>query len=112
MRVFLGLWVRPMADALIENPILNGRQEVRRRVDGERRPRGERHVEPWPAPPRSQDGHGIGKTAVIAMLIAWQALNQLANPQDARFSDAFRIVSPGITICGRLRVLLPNDPNN
>ena len=51
-----------------------------------------------------------GKTVVMAMLIAWQALNKLANPQDARFSDAFLIVTPGITIRDRLRVLLPNDP--
>ena len=55
---------------------------------------------------------GSGKTLVMAMLIAWQALNKLANPQDARFSDAFLIVTPGITIRDRLRVLLPNDPNN
>ena len=55
---------------------------------------------------------GSGKTVVMAMLIAWQALNKLANPQDARFSDAFLIVTPGITIRDRLRVLLPNDPNN
>ncbi len=55
---------------------------------------------------------GSGKTVVMAMLIAWQALNKLANPQDARFSDTFLIVSPGITIRDRLRVLLPSDPNN
>ena len=55
---------------------------------------------------------GAGKTVVMAMLIAWQALNKLANPQDARFSDAFLIVTPGITIRDRLRVLLPNDPQN
>ncbi len=55
---------------------------------------------------------GSGKTVVMGMLIAWQALNKLANPQDARFSDAFLIVSPGITIRDRLRVLLPNDPQN
>ncbi len=55
---------------------------------------------------------GSGKTVVIAMLIAWQALNKLANHQDARFSDTFLIVSPGITIRDRLRVLLPNDPTN
>lgn len=55
---------------------------------------------------------GTGKTVVMAMLIAWQALNKLANPQDARFSDAFLIVTPGITIRDRLRVLLPNDPQN
>jgi type III restriction enzyme len=53
---------------------------------------------------------GSGKTVVMAMLIAWQALNKLANTQDARFSDAFLIVTPGITIRDRLRVLLPNDP--
>lgn len=55
---------------------------------------------------------GSGKTVVMAMLIAWQALNKLANTQDARFSDAFLIVTPGITIKDRLRVLLPNDPQN
>ncbi|TWT40944.1 Type III restriction enzyme, res subunit [Phycisphaerae bacterium RAS1] len=55
---------------------------------------------------------GAGKTVVMAMLIAWQALNKLANPQDARFSDTFLIVTPGITIRDRLRVLLPNDPQN
>jgi type III restriction enzyme len=55
---------------------------------------------------------GTGKTVVMAMLIAWNALNKLANPQDARFSDTFLIVTPGITIRDRLRVLLPNDPQN
>ena len=55
---------------------------------------------------------GSGKTVVMAMLIAWQALNKLANPQDALFSDTFLIVTPGITIRDRLRVLLPNDPQN
>ena len=55
---------------------------------------------------------GSGKTVVMAMLIAWQALNKLANPQDARFTDTFLIVTPGITIRDRLRVLLPNDPEN
>lgn len=53
-----------------------------------------------------------GKTVVMTMLIAWHTLNKLANPQDARFSDAFLIVTPGITIRDRLRVLLPNDPQN
>ena len=55
---------------------------------------------------------GSGKTIVMGMLIAWQALNKLANPQDGRFSDAFLIVAPGITIRDRLRVLWPNDPQN
>ncbi|MDP8904448.1 MAG: DEAD/DEAH box helicase family protein [Chloroflexota bacterium] len=55
---------------------------------------------------------GSGKTVVMAMLIAWQALNKQANQQDRRFSDRFLIVTPGITIRDRLRVLLPNDPTN
>jgi type III restriction enzyme len=55
---------------------------------------------------------GTGKTVVMGMLIAWQALNKLAHPQDVRFSDAFLIVAPGITIRDRLRVLLPSDPGN
>ena len=48
----------------------------------------------------------------MAMLIAWQTLNKQANPQDARFSDAFLVVTPGITIRDRLRVLLPEDGEN
>ena len=55
---------------------------------------------------------GSGKTVVMAMLIAWQTLNKLASPQDGRFTDAFLIVTPGITIRDRLRVLFPNDPGN
>ena len=37
---------------------------------------------------------GSGKTVVMAMLIAWHTLNKLAAPQDARFGDAFLIVTP------------------
>jgi len=55
---------------------------------------------------------GSGKTLVMAMIIAWQALNKLRYPQDARFSDAFLVVSPGITVRDRLRVLMPSDPEN
>ncbi|MDO8616111.1 MAG: DEAD/DEAH box helicase family protein [Dehalococcoidia bacterium] len=55
---------------------------------------------------------GSGKTVVMAMLVAWHVLNKKANTQDARFTDAFLIVTPGITIKDRLRVLLPNDPAN
>lgn len=45
-------------------------------------------------------------------LIAWQTLNKLADPYDKRFSTRFLVVTPGITIRDRLRVLLPNDPGN
>ena len=55
---------------------------------------------------------GSGKTVVMSMLIAWQALNKRRYPWDNRFTDAFLIVAPGITIRDRLRVLLPSDPNN
>lgn len=55
---------------------------------------------------------GSGKTVVMAMLIAWHALNKLENPQDAKFTDTFLVIAPGITIRDRLRVLLPSDPGN
>ena len=55
---------------------------------------------------------GSGKTLVMAMLIAWQTLNKIASQQDVRFSDTFLVVAPGITIKDRLRVLMPNDPQN
>ncbi len=55
---------------------------------------------------------GSGKTLVMAMLIAWHTLNKVAAPKDSRFSDTFLTVTPGITIRDRLRVLLPNDPEN
>ncbi len=55
---------------------------------------------------------GSGKTVVMAMIVVWQTLNKVASPKDTRFSDAFLVVTPGITIRDRLRVLLPSDPNN
>jgi type III restriction enzyme len=55
---------------------------------------------------------GSGKTVVMGMVIAWHTINKLENPQDARFTDTFLIITPGITIRDRLRVLLPNDPHN
>jgi type III restriction enzyme len=53
-----------------------------------------------------------GKTVVMAMLIAWHALNKLADQKDKRFSDIFLVVTPGITIKDWLRVLLRNDAEN
>ena len=55
---------------------------------------------------------GSGKTVVMAMLIAWQTLNKVASPSDARFAKRFLVVTPGITIRDRLRVLSPSDPGN
>ncbi len=55
---------------------------------------------------------GSGKTVVMGMVIAWQVLNKIANPQDRRFSDAVLIVCPNLTIKERLQVLLPWKPGN
>ena len=55
---------------------------------------------------------GSGKTTVMAMLIAWHTCNKAANPMDKRFSHAFLVVAPGLTIRDRLRVLLPSDPQS
>ncbi|MCY4015822.1 MAG: DEAD/DEAH box helicase family protein [Gammaproteobacteria bacterium] len=55
---------------------------------------------------------GAGKTTVMAMLIAWQTINAVRHPQSERFTKGFLIVTPGITIRDRLRVLLPNDPES
>lgn len=55
---------------------------------------------------------GSGKTVVMAMLIAWQTLNKIASPTDKRYAKRFLIITPGITIRDRLRVLQPNDPGN
>ncbi len=55
---------------------------------------------------------GTGKTIVMAMLIAWQTANKAFRPRDARFTNRFLVVTPGITIRDRLRVLLPADDGN
>jgi type III restriction enzyme len=55
---------------------------------------------------------GSGKTVVMAMLIAWQTLNKVANPRDDRFARHFLVVAPGITVRDRLRVLRPDHPDN
>jgi type III restriction enzyme len=55
---------------------------------------------------------GSGKTVVMAMLIAWQVLNKVASPRDARFARHFLVVTPGITIRDRLRVLRPDHRDN
>ncbi|MBF0310869.1 MAG: DEAD/DEAH box helicase family protein [Magnetococcales bacterium] len=55
---------------------------------------------------------GAGKTTVMAMLIAWQTVNAVRHPKDKRFTRGFLVVTPGITIRDRLRVLQPNDPDS
>jgi type III restriction enzyme len=55
---------------------------------------------------------GAGKTTVMAMLIAWQTVNAVRRPQSKRFTRGFLLVTPGLTIRDRLRVLKPNDPDS
>jgi type III restriction enzyme len=55
---------------------------------------------------------GAGKTTVMAMLIAWQTINAVRYQGSKRFTRGFLIVTPGLTIRDRLRVLQPNDPDS
>ncbi len=55
---------------------------------------------------------GAGKTTVMAMLIAWQTVNAVRTPGSKLFTRGFLVVTPGITIRDRLRVLQPNDPDS
>lgn len=55
---------------------------------------------------------GAGKTTVMAMIIAWQTINAVRRPGSRHFTRGFLVVAPGLTIRDRLRVLLPNDPDN
>ena len=55
---------------------------------------------------------GAGKTTVMAMIIAWQTINAVRHPNSRRFTRGFLVVTPGITIKDRLRVLQPNDPDS
>ena len=48
----------------------------------------------------------------MAMLIAWQTVNAARHPNSKLFTRGFLIVTPGITIKDRLRVLQPNDPDS
>ncbi len=55
---------------------------------------------------------GAGKTTVMAMLIVWQTVNAVRRPNSRNFTKGFLVVTPGITIRDRLRVLQPNDPDS
>ncbi|MDQ3485711.1 MAG: DEAD/DEAH box helicase family protein [Actinomycetota bacterium] len=55
---------------------------------------------------------GTGKTVVMAMLIAWQTINKVTAPRDARFAKRFLVVAPGVTIKDRLGVLHPEREDN
>jgi len=84
-----------------------GEPDFRLRVDAENRT----HNEGLPRVGLKM-ATGSGKTIVMAMLIAWQTANKAFSPRDARFTNRFLVVTPGITIRDRLRVLLPADTAN
>jgi type III restriction enzyme len=55
---------------------------------------------------------GSGKTAVMAMIIAWQTVNAVRRPGSRNFTRGFLVCTPGLTIKDRLRLLKPNDPDS
>jgi type III restriction enzyme len=55
---------------------------------------------------------GAGKTTVMAMLIAWHTANAVRASGSTRFTKGFLVITPGITIRDRLRVLRPEDPDS
>ena len=55
---------------------------------------------------------GTGKTVVMAMLIAWQAINRMTYNRDRRFSRHIFIVAPNLTVRERLSVLNPANTRN
>jgi type III restriction enzyme len=58
---------------------------------------------------------GAGKTLVMGMVITWSGLNKVANRQDTRFSDAFLVVCPNLTVKERLsgiEGLKPSEPQS
>jgi type III restriction enzyme len=55
---------------------------------------------------------GAGKTTVMAMIIAWHTINAVRRPGSKKYTRGFLVVTPGITIRDRLRVLQPNDPDS
>ena len=57
---------------------------------------------------------GSGKTAVMAMLIAWQTLNAVGTgrTRNLRHGQRFAVIAPGLTVRERLEVLRPNHDRN
>ncbi len=89
-----------------------GGKEIRRRLDRERAPRGQRHVESRPATHGFQDGHRLrqdrGHGHAHRLAHAQQACQPAGRPLLRHFPDRHtRHHHPR-----PLRVLLPNDPQN
>ncbi len=48
----------------------------------------------------------------MTMVIVWQTINAVRRPSSRRFTRGFLVVTPGLTIRDRLKVLQPNDPDS
>jgi len=48
----------------------------------------------------------------MSMIIAWNFLNKVTSPTDARFSKNALVVAPGLTVKSRLQVLQPTHSEN
>ena len=55
---------------------------------------------------------GTGKTIVMAMVIAWQAINKSVRRQDSRFSRNILVMAPGLTVKSRLQALRPTSKDS
>ena len=44
---------------------------------------------------------GTGKTAVMALVIAWQSINHWGKPKGGKFTNQFAVITPGITVKDR-----------
>ncbi|MGH9845433.1 MAG: DEAD/DEAH box helicase family protein, partial [Blastocatellia bacterium] len=55
---------------------------------------------------------GSGKTIVMAMLIAWQALNKITYADKTWCAKNFLVIAPGLTVKSRLSVLVPSADDN
>jgi len=55
---------------------------------------------------------GSGKTFVMAMMIVWNSLNKFYYKTDKKYSNQFLVLTPGITIKDRLKVLDPSEKDN
>lgn len=53
-------------------------------------------------------GTGTAKTTIMAMLIAWQAINAARGPNSRRFTRSFLAVTLRVTVRDQLRVLHPD----
>ena len=96
------IWLTEVAPQLRSKPVLN----ILRRLQ-----QAKESANPGLSRLALKMATGSGKTTVMAMLIAWQTVNAVRHPNSRRFTRGFLVVTPGITIRDRLRVLRPNDPD-